>query len=170
MNMTEIRRSVPKVPATSESTVTLAEDAASVLGYKVLQQTQKNPKATMGSLTFALAELAIEVLDPAGVKAYQGDHMKEVARRLFEEWLTDRSPYRTSFYCPNWRETKIEEYGEPIPEFVLNKAVQIKKAVPECKIIVEYLDENPDPFLLVKLGDEKHCVEVWAEPKFEGKL
>lgn len=69
-----------------------------------------------------------------------------------------------------WGRTPIRYYTEEIPEFVLNKAIQIKKALPTVGVYVEHLVDQPDPFLVVASGGEEFYVEVWMEPGFEGRV
>jgi hypothetical protein len=78
-----------------------------------------------------------------------------------------------------WRATPISAYKKPIPEFVLNKAVQIAEKCPKAEFTIEELQVEryqriqrtlPDPFLVAKLGSESFFVEVWDEPLFENKL
>lgn len=66
-----------------------------------------------------------------------------------------------------WTNTEIKNYQQPIPEFVLNKALQIKERVPSAQFFVEHLEEKHDPFLKVKHGNLDLYIEVWDEPKFE---
>ena len=73
----------------------------------------------------------------------------------------------------HWNKTTIKIYGEEgkeIPEYVLNKAIQVKYEVPEVEILIDEFTVVPDPFLFVKLGAESYYIEVWDEPKFEGRL
>lgn len=66
-----------------------------------------------------------------------------------------------------WTNTEIKHYQQPIPEFVLNKALQIKEKVPNAQFFIEHLEEKYDPFLKVKHGNLDLYIEVWDEPKFE---
>lgn len=66
-----------------------------------------------------------------------------------------------------WTNTEIKNYQQPIPEFVLRKALQIKEKVPDAQFFVEHLEEKYDPFLKVKHGNLDLYIEVWNEPKFE---
>jgi len=65
-------------------------------------------------------------------------------------------------------------YYEPIPEFVLRKAVSIVEKLPQVELCVETLsneDIHDDPFLIAKFNhEEEFYIEVWNEAKFEGKL
>ena len=79
-----------------------------------------------------------------------------------------------------------EDCAQPVPEFVLRKAVDIKQELPSAEFYIEHLKE--DPFLIVSLeplrdyqtssntldrfmnDDATAYIEVWAEPKFEAAL
>jgi len=174
MNMEEIERQVITVTEYDEPCVGLAEEAKQVLGYDILKTAIEKPNERT-QLELALAAAGIEVLNPEHVKTYQTEMLKERSKILFAEWLKTTDP--SSFWGPRWDKTPIEDYKQPIPEFVLNKAIQIKKAVPDVRIYVEHLSEHPDPFLVVAMkhkdysfDGETHYIEVWAEPKFEGRV
>lgn len=173
----EIRREYPLAIEDASNILELATEASEVLGYKKLLKHLEGEF----KLYNKLAALGIHILNTADVKEYQHQHRKEVAARMFAEWMNQDS--RDSFYMPSWNEREIERYHEEIPEFVLNKAVQIKKELPEAQLFVEYLEESQDPFLVVKTQKEvdhgswksnedieSYYIEVWNEPKFENRL
>ena len=68
-----------------------------------------------------------------------------------------------------WNPVPISNYPEPIPEFALQTAVDVKKACPEANFFIEELvvKKIPDPFLVAELAGEKYYLEVWNEPGFE---
>ena len=69
-----------------------------------------------------------------------------------------------------WQKTKLSVYRGEIPEFVLRKAIQIKKATPGfLEFFVEHIGKE-DPFLIVRFLEKEYYVEVWDEPKFESQL
>lgn len=165
----EIPRTKLAVCSVDAQVVTLAEEASTLLGYSALKEEVEGTADTSGPLRRALAKLDIQPLDMRAVKQYQFDLRREAEARQFEEQLRTRGPENIFAYA-SWNDTKIERYREPIPEFVLNKAVQLKRECPEVTFTVEHLDENPDPFLIAKLKDEKFYIEVWEEPRFEGRI
>lgn len=144
----------------------LADDAATLLGYKA--GTRTVVKVT--PLAAALAELDIEPLEWRAVRRYQFEaaaaantaRLAEVTDPDFQDWRSELE----------WTRTPISKYAEPIPDYVLNKAIQIKRALPDVEIIVEALQQNPDPFLIVRVKDgyryEGYYVEVWDERSFVG--
>jgi hypothetical protein len=144
----------------------LATEAEALLGYTPLREELRTP----GTLKRALAGLEMEILDWESVTAYK----KQMAAH-----------YETSgkMQMPTWRLTKLKDYKAPVPEYVLQKAVEIKKILPEAEFYVEQL--AVDPFLIVTLKplndfmspemtlnreldpEMAAYVEVWSEPKFE---
>lgn len=186
MLMTEIKRdSFSEVEHIGESILGLASRAKELLGYGVLEKLTGNINlAELTPLQTALKDLEIEVLRAVEVRTYQKERQIEQTKINFEKWLVefgqnDLVGRFVRFDGPSWTREKIAEYRQPIPEFVLAKAVQIKERMPECEIWVESLQDHPDPFLVVGIPDhtyswsdpkEQYYVEVWAEPKFEGRL
>ena len=174
MKMTEIEREPITILEWSEPCVSLAAEAQEVLGYKLLATTQEKEPEKHSELALILAKAEIPVLNAEQVKLYQTELLKDRSIVAFNEWL--KNPERM-FWGPGWEKTEIAKYPLPIPEFVLNKAIQIKKLLPEVRIYVEHLSEHPDPFLIVATKHETYdfdgetfYVEVWEEPKFEGRL
>jgi hypothetical protein len=175
MKMTDIERDpITTVLEWSEPCVSLAAEAQEVLGYKVLQAAQQETEKG-SALQLALAKAGIEVLNATQVQTYQTEMLKERTTELFNQWLLNPSG---TFFGPGWNKTKIADYKQPVPEFVLNKAVQIKRLLPEVRIYIQHLTDHPDPFLVVAtkhkdyecLDAEEFYIEVWEEPKFEGRL
>lgn len=186
MLMTEIRKqSLDVLDRVNDSILELAQKAQDVLGYSPLSKHTGAliQGAELTTLQVALRELEIEVMLPGDVMAYQKERQIEQTKMNFEKWLKEFSARSEigrfeRFDGPAWVENKINEYRQPVPEFVLAKAVQIKERVPECEIYIESLQDHPDPFLIVAIPHEKayypakerYYVEVWEEPKFEGRL
>lgn len=185
MEMTEIRREpIEQCAEECSSIAELAQAAEDVLGYSVLQRMTKKKEApnSLTPLQIALKSIDIDILNAEDVKRYQRERIIEETIVKVKEWLDAAKAdgdIPSGFSGPVWHREKIKEYSQPVPEFVLAKAVQIKKAFPDCQIIVESLLQHPDPFLVVEIpnpryewmpGDERYYVEVWAEPKFEGRL
>jgi hypothetical protein len=192
MLMTEIR----KEPATGQVTdvgpalLTLAESAKSILGYDVLAK--KMEKTTIATettcLRMTLQSLGMEILNEQDVARYQKERLIERTTELMQEWMERTARVAMEDYHrgeldrfsgPGWSMIKIAEYKQPVPEFVLAKAVEVKEKMPECELYIEHLEDHPDPFLVVGaekaryswLKPEEHYYLVaWAEPKFEGRL
>lgn len=178
MKQAEIKRVSFELPhECGESLVSLADEANEILGYSILKEHSEKTTDGMKPLERVLAELGIETLDGGDVENYQRKMLIDAANEKFAEWCkSNPTPKYGMFVGPSWTETKIEEYKQPIPEFVLNKAVQIKKAIPEAQIVISHLEMHPDPFLVVRLEErqylysESYFVECWEEPKFEGRI
>lgn len=179
MLQTEIRRNVhtPAIPKTlgAEPVQEVLERAGNVLGYKPYLSVNRPVEVVVSSLAQRLAALDIDVLNRSDVLRYQAEHAAE--QMLTDEFhqllCEDRSGGSPWNYLDIWIREEIDGYRQPIPEFVLNKAIQIKEAMPEVKIWVEHLKFGLDPFLVVTDGERwkgtSEYVEVWAEPKFEGR-
>jgi hypothetical protein len=165
MEIAEIRREkILSVRPVGNVDLSIADLAAEILGYNVKEVKEEHEQVVvLPTLRAALAELEIEILNERDVARY-----KMEKRHASEKAKAGDFPQREVLLF--WQDTPIDRYRKPIPEFVLNKAIQIKRAVPEVTISIEELDENPDPFLVVNIGyKEKYYIEVWEEPGFEGR-
>lgn len=158
----------------------LAEDARDVLGYSVLETTASAVKVDeRGELRKVLDALEITPYTKESVDAYQEQRKDAVNREALTEFLKNENAHNGFYGAHIWDTTEIKEYKQPIPEYVLNKAVQIKKAMPQVGIFIQHL--KIDPFLLVQTPNskgqcsrweygERYWIECWDEPKFEGHL
>lgn len=176
-------RSIPdtlqriKLTKPSHGMVSLAKKTKTLLGYPLLADHVLQP----GQLGRALMKLDIAILSNESVERYKLEMLRGARRK-------HRTTYRMR-YKVLWKDTPIRSYTSPIPEFVLNKAVQVKEAVPQAAFSVEHLNVRKqkrvpvlarptrrdwDPFLKVSHGSgnkrETYYIEVWDEPKFEDKL
>lgn len=151
----------------------LATRAADLLGYHGLTADVTGQTAVItkqGKLSETLRTLDIEVLDTATVIDYQLDEVRRLTREHilednFDDWTTGY------FSAAQWQHTKLAEYARPVPEFVLEKAVRIKEALPQVEFYIQHLsDPKSDPFLIAAIGKEIYYIEAWDEPRFEGRL
>lgn len=176
MLMTEIKRTSLGVSLSDPEVLDLAEKCERLLGYSILAKANANIENSLGPLAKVLADLEIEVLEYAEVKRYQLERVHEVEVAQLAEFRSPSEYQWRNLPDAVWELTEIEKYKEAIPEFVLNKALQIKDHFPEVKIFIEHFSETRDPFLVVKRmkGEysamETYYVEVWDEPKFEGRI
>lgn len=156
----------------------LGRKASTLLGYRALKSEVTGQVVTpieeIGDLGKTLMTLDIEVLDAASVLRYQ---QEELCRRNTEwtlEQLRGNQLGRIVTWGWNlatWSHTKLSDYTEPIPEFVLSKAVEIKEKLPTVEFHIHHLSiPKADPFLIAVLGKELYFVEVWDEPRFEGRV
>jgi len=153
------RFEIEATPKVSEETMQLAIDASLILGYDALLDSIVG--SGRESLSSVLRRLDIQPYDWDTVKRY-----KEAAREKAEKSAQKKDP-EGRFHSFYWNETKIKGLNADVPPFVLRKAIQIKRACPEAKILVQYLAEEEDPFLVVELGKERFCIEVWDEDDFD---
>jgi hypothetical protein len=150
----------------------LATRAASLLGYHALTADVTGERVVgivTGRLTETLRQLDIEVLDTESVLRYQ---MAELSDRNLASARERFSDYATGWFSnASWTHTELTSYQQPVPEFVLEKAIRVKEALPEVKFFVQHLTEpKADPFLIAKLDREVYYVEAWDEPRFEGRM
>jgi hypothetical protein len=69
----------------------------------------------------------------------------------------------------HWPLIAINNYRNPIPEFALSKAVELKERFWLAEFFVQPFDDRPDPFLVMKYKGETFWVEVWEEHEFEAR-
>jgi hypothetical protein len=143
----------------------LATDAEALLGYRGLRKHLK----VAGRLRAVLAKLEIEILDQKSVDEYKRQMVAHMKGKMS---------------APTWRVTPLRGYTQPVPEFALQKACEIKRELPEAEFFIDQL--AVDPFLIVALDQPQDFpqnvktrgldpeiaayVEVWDEPKFEAGL
>lgn len=163
---------VAEKPLGNSARDVLAAEAMQKLGYTALRDDATGSKSLgvlTGKLTETLLRLEIEPLDTAHVLRYQMDEAGRVTLEKihdnFSHWV------KGWFSAATWQHTKLAEYKQAIPEFVIRKAIQIKDALPEVEFVIHHMSEpKADPFLIAVLGEEIYYVEVWDEPRFEGTL
>jgi hypothetical protein len=153
----------------------LATRAKDLLGYTALVSDVTGEVVVgkrEGKLTEALCTLDIEVLDTGTVIDYQISKAIEETREYAKTHLRD---YATGYFSfATWSKTELGQYTQAIPEFVLDKAIRIKEAIPEVRFHVQHMS-NPkaDPFLVASLpgyDQEIYYIEAWDEPRFEGRV
>lgn len=147
----------------------LSQQAEKFLGYTVLS---KHLGKIPQQLAKALAKLEIEILPPRAVFDYQCEKGRP-SNPLWNLLEIDDDDEDISFDEDfEWVRGSLRGYNKPVPEFVLHKAIQIKRAVPNVSLHIEFLasQPKPDPFLVATLNNETFYVEVWDEPKFEGRM
>lgn len=182
-----IPRAVPNSPTRDNPLIaSLGRLALATLGYEPLYD-----ETTTGTTTLdrVLHSLEIEILDEDAVTNYMKERLTALNSTVEELTEEDEAeaeeeaddevdededddeeevPRQRGRY--RWNTLSIQQYEKPIPEFVLAKAIQIKHALPKVSLTVEYVRFDKDPFLVATFGGQKRYVEVWNEPKFEGRL
>ncbi|MCK5605670.1 hypothetical protein KAR91_27495 [Candidatus Pacearchaeota archaeon] len=156
-----------------------AVPALVVSGTEVLESTDERTKrASLARLALGYKELSLAVAEtrPRLTLLDVEEGLREADVQIFDN--KDVSRYKAKMREDSWRngfwdETPISEYGEPIPEFVIDTALQVKQAIPEAEFSIEYFvhrNEN-DPFLSFKVPgvQRRFVVEVWDEPDFEAE-
>lgn len=89
-----------------------------------------------------------------------------VSAAIGDRYVTERT----------WMMYDLAHYTEPVPEFALQTALDIKKRHPEVSFYICSLEENRmvlDPFLVMRIPDggwhRDYYLEVWNEPRFSGE-
>jgi hypothetical protein len=140
-------------------------DVRDVLGYGVADEAIQVKK--VGEI---LRSLDIEPFDPKRVAAYKKEVIKE----------TRKNSRRSSYYYDayRWKNVPISRYTEPVPAFALMRAAQVQKALNAANIPAHFEVEeltktrariNVDPFMVLVVGRQRLYIDVWNEPKFEGR-
>lgn len=172
MLQTEIRRvklGLAVEDGMNDLNANVQQEAAELLGYRKKENVER---AAPSVIQAALAKLEIDVLDWRDVRKYQMERKHETETQVLAKEIAADDPPRWETTVA-WNEQEIAEYKGVIPDYVLSKAVQIKRELPEVRLVVEYLSESQDPFLFVtEAGNRwdhkpKFYIEVWDEPKFE---
>lgn len=151
----------------------LATRAKDVLGYHGLVADVTGEVGQLvkpGPLLEGLKELDIELLDTGVVIEYQ---MQEMVRATKEKILDGNLDDWAKGYFSEagWTKTALPAYKQPVPEFVLDKAIRIKEKVPDVQFHVQHMREaKADPFLVAHLNSEIYYIEAWDEPRFEGRI
>lgn len=163
---------VRELSGLSNERAKLATRAADLLGYRTLANHMSGQTvltASEGKLTETLRSMEIEVLDNAAVIRYQ---MEEMGRRTAEKIAEDFRNWAVGWFTSaSWGKTELSNYEQPVPEFVLDKALRIKERLPEVVFHVQHLNEpKADPFLIASAGKEIYYIEAWDEPRFESTL
>ena len=143
----------------------LAVRAEKCLGYGVLRKRMK----LQSPLLAVLHELEIEPYDGESVAAYKREMLAYARIEAQRMDAAEKQPYWNRRVAA-WARFRIDQYRKPIPEFALEKALQIHDACPNVQFEIEELEVVQDPFLIAKLGNVRLYIEVWGEPKFERVL
>ena len=149
-------------------------EAKQLLGYKVLDSAW-----TFKKVVEILAKLGIEPFDEEKVKAYKKEKQDSVYTRTRKsnDWGT------TSIITKGeWVSVPLSGYKKEVPAFALLRAAQIKKELNKAKLAssfsVEELQTKTsrsevrkmyDPFMVLEVGERRLYLDVWDEPKFEGR-
>lgn len=167
MKQEEIVKVVLEEVSTAVLTTSVRDKAAELLGYQCKTEIDY-PTETDGALRNAIARLGIETLDVQSVLRYQAERLAE---SLMASGLNITS---TSRYDDGWNRRKLSEYKQPIPDFALERALQLKATCPEVEFMVEELAK--DPFLIAYIpsgsygAKEAYYIACWEEARFEATL
>jgi hypothetical protein len=156
------REPLPCLETLDEQRAVLARKASALLGYSRLQRAlpESEEGVTIRQVAEVFQSLGIEPLNTERVEKYQ-------------EWYTKRYGGEYSWNRVEWTSANLAQYAQPIPEFVLSRAVEIAEHLPGAKFSVEWPVRGeisrPDPFLVLIYKGLRYYIDVWDEPKFEGR-
>jgi hypothetical protein len=80
--------------------------------------------------------------------------------------------HHVKFRRYSWNRVSLASYKEMVPLFALSRATSVVELLPEAKFHVDSLlvDERVvDPFLVLEVAGKVFYLDVWDEPKFEGR-
>lgn len=156
-----------------------AVPAIVVVGSELLENTEERTKrASLACLALGYKELSLAVAETRQRLTLEDveEGLREAGIQIFDN--KDVSQYKSQVRDRNWSNgawatTLISEYGQPVPEFAIDTALQIKQAIPEAEFSIEHFVHwsTNDPFLSFKVPgvQRRFVVEVWDEPDFEAE-
>jgi hypothetical protein len=156
------RQSISKVLSLSDAEARMMAEVRKVLGYG-----EGEKEVVYRNVLQVLKRLDIEPLNAEKVEAYK--KQKESTRYT-------GSSMRTTRHTARWHTHALRDYERPVPTFVLARALRVQKALnarhlPGTMVVEELVrrSEYIDPFLVLRVQDKKLYLDVWDEPKFEGR-
>jgi hypothetical protein len=186
MTITEIKRvslTTPPEPPTvpDELRMELLDvraQAAEELGYN--HKDAKPPfreRDETNPLMQAIQRAEIDVLYWRDVLRYQMEAAHAADREAVEKSLKrdDYPDWGSGIDHHSWTSTPLEKYAHFVPDYVLQKALALRRECPEVKFGV--LSLGHDPFLVAFLGEKpdsewsygrraSYFIEVWDEAAF----
>lgn len=171
MTTTDIKRvALQPVGEVSDMDEQLSQEAIEVLGWKQ-PDAEEHP---VNPLRKALAECGIEILDWRDVLQYKMEKRQEAERRAVAGAQASDRPPRW-FSTPDWSSSELQHHRGAIPQHVVSKMVQLKRALPEVTYKIDALMSSPDPFLIACFGKSawdsdyvEEYIEVWDERDLNG--
>jgi hypothetical protein len=165
-----IRKPVEAAGLKTLTEETLMAEIKDVLGYGEVDKAVELRKVAA-----ILRELDIEPFESKRVEAYKKAEAKKLNKT--SRRYRDYNSYTTTTRGV-WKSTALRNYKREVPAFALLRASQIKKAMNaqsvNCDFIVEELGKTRqtivvDPFMVLVAAGKKFYIDVWNEPKFEGR-
>lgn len=148
----------------------IRSQAAQLLGYKANEYQESHIE--MPPLAAAIANAGVDILDFHDVLLYQNDVMHDVRVEeigRLEPRIGQSMPWHS---LSEWIETELSKYSGYVPDSALDKALKIKQKFPGAEFFIQRLENNPDPFLIVRSAgsrwnsNENYYLAVWDEPGF----
>lgn len=149
----------------------MLRDIDTLLGYKPVGEAVR-----LQTVAAIFKKLDIEPFDSEKVDKYK-TQMRQRHSRTRTDSYGDIHRTRAS-----WDEIALTQYKKPVPAFALLRAMQVarelKKASIKHQFVVEELksttsvekrERNLDPFMVLHVDNQVFYLDVWDEPKFEGR-
>lgn len=149
---------------TDEDLMTEIKD---VLGYGEVDKALELKK-----IAAIFSDLDIEPFSVQKVQAYKKEKAASLNRVRYTGW-GDRVTTRGV-----WLRYQLRGYQKAVPAFALLRAAQVQKALNAANIqgtfFVEELTKRHtktvvDPFMILEAAGKRFYLDVWDEPKFEGR-
>ena len=146
--------------------------ASSVRKYKRIKSFAFNlPKRAVLTVLFGIAALALRAA--IGDLLNQEDGLKWLG--LFMLFIIIGGVIVAVLEPWKWQRSDLSDYSETVPEFVLARALEVRKKCNTVQIEVRYLAKDllesraptVDPFLVASVGSVEYYLEVWDEPGFK---
>jgi hypothetical protein len=150
---------------------TLMAEVREVLGYKEVDRALELRKVCT-----VLKGLDIEPFDNKRVEAYKKAEAKKLNKVRRHGYYGGYHNVTTTRGV--WKSILLRNYTREVPAFALLRATAIKKAMTaqgiNCDFSVEELTKKShtivvDPFMVLNAASKKFYIDVWNEPKFEGR-
>lgn len=163
-------------PEVTEATLNerVANEAREYLGYRFGER--RNTEVTeklvrrerLTQVQGILKSCGITPLDEASVLRYQTRVRKNAQRKAWNGRYA-------------WRMVEISQYKAEIPQFALDRATRVAKALTKRmprlgkEFAVSELHKkrtravDPDPFMVLRVLGQNFYLDVWDEPNFEGR-
>jgi hypothetical protein len=157
-----VRKPVEVLDVSNEKLL-LGIKAKKLLGYKSLIENLEGA-SSLGLISEVFDKLGIEPFTLKSVRQYQLEKVRD------EGDIDDDDEDGEIDLTDYWRETSISYYENPIPEFVLERAIQLREYLGiRADFFIEDFRKDPDPFLVMLYEGLRYYIDVWDEPKFEGR-
>jgi hypothetical protein len=168
------------------SMVKLTREAIDVEGVQALTDNDKLLREVQRVTGYQVLNEALrykyvaEIFDNLGIEPFNDEKVKMYKAQMAKQnthTRTTADQYRVRTVA-RWVDIPLRDYKRAVPAFALLRATQVQKALNKegikGELQVEELTigktrEYVDPFMVLVVGDRRFYLDVWDEPKFEGR-